>query len=167
MFGKKNPHPEILVYVKTEPIDQVFKKRVTPSSDGLKNMVIMTLPTKDKAGWEFDVTGAIRTGPQGLYCEVFQGAQKAIYIDTKNHNFQENKLTNDEAQGLLNLKIFKAHYGNMLKDLLDAIKPILIIMAILIVISIAVGAYAAYEVSKIPQIAITVTPAPSPPVVVG
>lgn len=167
MFGKKNTNTEILVFVKQEPLDLVFKKKITPSSDGRKAWVEMEPQTKEKAGWRFDVTGCIRPSRQGLYCEVFRGATKAIKIDPSNENFAASKLTNDEAQGLLNMRIFKAHYGQMLKDLLDAIKPILIVLAVVVAVSVALGAVNLYLITKIPAVAVQVQPTSTPPIVIG
>lgn len=168
MLNKKNSSPEIEVHVKAEPLDYIVKRRVTPGTDGRKSEVVMEPETKESPGWKFDVTGAIRPTRKGLYCEVFQGAKQAIKIDPVNNNFKPNQLTADEAQGLLNMRIFKAHYGQLLKDLLDAIKPILIILAVLVVIAIALSAYNAYAASKVPeQIVNALKPTPTPPQVVG
>lgn len=154
MFGKKakNPNPAILVYIKQEPIDTVVKKHITPSSDGLKNYVVMEPELENKGGWKVDVTGCIRPSSVGLYCEVIRGAGHAIKFDLENKNFTPNHLTADEAHAIIKMKIFKAHYGSMLKDLLNAIKPFLIILAIVVVASVAISGYNAYILSKIPAI---------------
>jgi hypothetical protein len=149
---KKKTNPEIWVYVKQEPIDIVIKCEVKTSSDGLKALVEIEPETELKAGWSVDVTGCIRTNTRGLYCEVIRGATKAIKFDLQNQNFSPNMLTLDEAQRVINMKIFKAHYGSMLKDLLSALKPYLIVMAIVVTASVAISAYNAYELSKIPAI---------------
>lgn len=151
---KKDPNknPFILVYVKQEPVDAVYKRRVIPSSDGLKATVEMELPTETRAGWNLDVTGCLRVSEKGLYCEAIRGATRAIYFDLVNKNFKANSLTADESQRLVQMKIFKAHYGSMLKDLLNAIKPYLIILAVVVVISVALSGYNAYQLSKIPAI---------------
>lgn len=149
---ESNPNPEIWVYIKQEPIDAVFRRRVIPSSDGLKSIVEMEPETETRAGWKIDVTGCLRMSHKGLYCEVIRGAQKAIKFDLENKSFRPNALTSDEAQRLINMKIFKVHYGSMLKDLLNAIKPYLIILAVVVVISVALSGYAVYQISKIPAI---------------
>ena len=149
---KKNNSTEIWVYIKQEPIDIVLKREVKTSSDGLKALVEIEPETELKAGWSVDVTGCIRTNTRGLYVEVIRGATKAIKFDLQNSNFSPNMLTLDEAQRVINMKIFKAHYGSMLKDLLSALKPYLIVMAIVVAASVAISAYNAYELSKIPAI---------------
>jgi len=147
-----DPNPEIWVYVKQEPIDAVYRRRVIPSSDGLKAYVEVEPETENRAGWKLDVTGCLRMSHKGLYCEAIRGATRAIFYDLKNKNFTPNALTADEAQRVINMKIFKAHYGNMLKDLLAAIKPYLIILAIVVVLAVALSGYNAYQLSKIPAI---------------
>lgn len=157
----KNTDPEILVYIKQEPLDKVVKRHIETSSDGLKNWVTIEPETEKKAGWKVDVTGCIRPSENGLYCEVIRGSLKAIKIDTTNNTFTLSKLTNDEAQEVIKMKIFKAHYGSILKDLLAAIKPILIILAVAVAISCAISGYDAYMISKIPAIAMPMaTPTP-------
>jgi len=147
-----NPNPEIWVYVKQEPIDAVYRRRVIPSSDGLKAFVEIEPETENRAGWKLDVTGCLRMSFKGLYCEAIRGAKTAIKFDLKNQSFNPNMLTADEAQRLIQMKIFKAHYGSMLKDLLAAIKPYLIILAVVVVIAVAISGYNAYILSKIPAI---------------
>lgn len=173
MFGKdKNSNPEILVRIKQDPLDETVKRRVQKSSDGLKTYVVMEKPTKEKpAGWNLDVTGCIRPSKQGLTVDCFRGQTRAIKYDVAGNKEELLKFTNnmskDEIQAFANEKIFKAHYGKMLADLLAAIKPILIILAIVTVIGIAVSGYNAYMISKIPAIAVQVAPTPTPPVVIG
>jgi len=149
---KENPNPEILIYVKQEPIDAVYRRRVIPSSDGLKALVVIEPETDDKNGWKVDVTGCLRMSDKGLYCEAIRGATKAIKFDLTNASFKPNMLTMDEAKKLIDLKIFKAHYGSLLKDLLSALKPYLIVLAIAVVAAVAISGYNAYILSKIPAI---------------
>lgn len=149
---RKKSSPAIWVYVKQEPIDIVLQREVKTSSDGLKALVEIEAETELKAGWSVDVTGCIRTNTRGLYCEVIRGATKAIKFDLQNQNFTPNMLSLDEAQRVINMKIFKAHYGSILKDLLSALKPYLIVLAVVVVVSVAISAYNAYELSKIPAI---------------
>lgn len=155
---KKSSSTEIWVYIKQEPLDIVLKRPVKTTSDGLKALVEIEAETELKAGWTVDVTGCIRTNTRGLYVEVIRGATKAIKFDLQNQNFSPNMLTQDEAQRIINMKIFKAHYGSMLKDLLSALKPYLIILAIVCVAAVAISGYNAYILSKIPAI---IYPVPS------
>jgi hypothetical protein len=168
VFGKeKNSNPEILIYIKQEPIDTVLKRRVIPSSDGLKAEVIIEPETPTRAGWKLDVTDCIRPSKNGLYVEAIRGATKAIKFNLQNPDLTKiSKLTSDEQQAFINMKIFKAHYGQLLKDLLSALKPMLIILAVTIIISIVIGGYNAYQISKIPEAissaATIIKPTPTP-----
>lgn len=155
-FNLKKSNNQILVYIKQEPQDICVKRSVLPSSDGLKAWVIIEPATELKAGWKLDVTDCIRPSDKGLYVEAIRGAQKAIKIDLANKEYTLSKLTNDEAQQLINLKIFKAHYGNILKDLLNAIKPYLIGLAIVVIVSVVFSGYGVYLTSKIPAIYVPV-----------
>lgn len=168
MFGKdKNSDPEILVYIKQDPIDQVVKRRVEVSSDGLKAWVTVERETERKAGWKLDVTGCIRPSSNGLYVEAIRGATKAIKIDVENKEYTLSKMTNDEMQEWINQKIFKAHYGKLLGDLLSALKPYLIVLVLVVVIAIAISGYNAWQISKIPLIAFNSTSTVNPGGVVG
>lgn len=158
-FNKKtqeDKNPDVLVFVKQEPVDVFYKRKIEVSSDGTKNWIVIDPQTEKKAGWKLDVTGCLRPSTNGLYCEAIRGASKAIKFDLENKEYTLSKLTNDEAQQIINLKIFKAHYGQLLKDLLQAIKPILIIFAIVVVISVCISGYNAYVLSKIPYIAVPI-----------
>lgn len=153
MFGKqKDSRPMISVFVKQEPIDAVYKRPVIVSSDGLKAYVEIESESEGRSGWKLDVTGCVRSSQNGLYVEAIRGATKAIFFDLENKNFTPHHLTADEAQKIINMKIFKAHYGNILKDLLSALKPYLILLAVVVIIAVGISAYNAYELSKIPAI---------------
>jgi len=141
----------IRVFIKQEPRDIVVKRIVEKSSDGLKNLIIIEKETETKAGWRVDVTGCVRSDENGLYVEVIRGAQKAIKIDIENKEYHFSKLTSDEMHQLINLKIFKAHYGKLLGDLLAAIKPYLFVAIIVGIIALAVSGYNAYAINQIPQ----------------
>jgi hypothetical protein len=164
---KKNVNPKILVYIKQEPIDTVVERRVEPSSDGLKSWVVIEPQTEEKAGWKIDVTGCIRPSKRGLYVEAIRGQTRAIKIDVANNLFKDEPLTIDQYQEFINQKVFKAHYGKLLGDLLSAIKPYLIIVAILVLIAVALTGYNTYSISKIPAYVVTVTPTPTLPGVIG
>jgi hypothetical protein len=163
MFGKKkNKNPKILVYVKQEPVDAIYKRYIEHSSDGTKNFVTIEPETEKKAGWKIDVTGCIRNSTNGLYCEAIRGAQKAIKIDLEHKEYNFSHLTNDQMQEWINLKIFKAHYGQLLKDLLGALKPYLLILAVAVIIGIALSGYNVYTISKLPENIHLVYPTPTP-----
>jgi len=168
MFGhNKNTNPKIIVFIKQEPIDIAVKCPIELSSDGTKAWVTIEEETEKKAGWKLDVTGCIRPSKAGLYVEAIRGATKAIKIDVENKEYTFSKLTNDQMQDFVNQKIFKAHYGKLLGDLIAAIKPYLIVLAVVVIISIAVGGYNAWTLSKIPSIGIPIQPTSTPPVVIG
>jgi hypothetical protein len=163
LFGKKNnKNPSILVYVKQEPLDTVYRRTIAQSSDGTKNFVIIDPETPNKAGWKIDVTGCIRNSTNGLYCEAIRGAPKAIKIDLENKEYTLSKLTNDQMQEFINFKIFKAHYGQLLKDLLGALKPYIIILAVAVIIGVALSAYNVYTISKLPENIHLIAPTPIP-----
>lgn len=168
MFGRnKNANPEILVFIKQEPVDILVKRRIEVSSDGTKNYIIIEKETDKKAGWKIDVTGCIRPSRQGLYCEVVRGSQKAIKIDMENKNYNLSKMTNDEMQEFVNQKIFKAHYGKLIGDIVSALKPYLLVLAIAVIIGCALSGYNTYTLSKIPAIAVQIQPTATPPIVIG
>ena len=159
LFGRirtTKPNKPILVYILQEPIDTVIERTVITSSDGLKAEVIVEKETDTDPGWKFDVTGCLRLGKHGLYCQVIRGAQKAIKYDLENNTLTLSKLTNNELQKIINMKIFKAHYGQLLKDLLSALKPILIGLAIACIASAVCSGVGIYMLSKIPAIAIPI-----------
>jgi hypothetical protein len=160
--GSKNKNPPILVYVKQEPIDTVYTRTIEQSSDGTRNFVVIDPETPTKAGWRIDVTGCIRNSTEGLYCEAIRGATKAIQIDIEHREYNLSKLTNDQMQEFINFKIFKAHYGQLLKDLLGALKPYLLIMAVAVIISCILGGYNAYTISKLPENIHLINPTPTP-----
>jgi len=141
----------IRIFIKQEPYDIVIKRTVEKSSDGLKNLVIIEKQTDNKAGWTVDVTGCVRSDENGRYVEVIRGALKAIKIDTENKEYNFSKLTSDEMHQIINLKIFKAHYGKLLGDLLSAIKPYLFVAIILTVIAVVITGYNAYQINQVPQ----------------
>jgi len=141
----------IRVFIKQEPYDIVIKRIVEKSSDGLKNLVTIEKETDNKSGWTVDVTGCVRSDLNGRYVEVIRGAQKAIKINTENLEYNFSKLTSDEMHQLINLKIFKAHYGKLLGDLLSAIKPYLLIAVVVGIIAIVVSGYNAYQINQLPQ----------------
>jgi len=166
MFGRKN-ESEILVFIKQDPIDIVVKRPIELSSDGTKAWVTIERETEKKAGWKLDVTGCVRPSRAGLYVEAMRGATKAIKIDVENREYTLSKMTNDQMQEWINQKIFRAHYGKLLGDLIAAIKPYLIVLAVVVIISIAVGGYNAWALSKIPSIGIPIQSTSTPPVVIG
>jgi hypothetical protein len=135
---------QITVYIKQEPIDTTVKRHVDVSSDGTKALVVIEKPTAKKAGWSVDVTGCIRTSTKGMYVEVIRGQTKAIKIDVTNPDYTYSKMTNDEMQQFIDLKIFKAHYGKLMGDLIAALKPWLIIVIVVAVIGCALAGYDAY-----------------------
>ncbi len=173
MFSRnKNANPQILVRIRQDPVDTVVKRRIKKSSDGLKTYVEMEKQTKDKAGWTLDVTGCIRPTQKGLAVDCFYGANHAIRYDVRGNKDEVLKVSNDmskdEIQHFANMQIFKAHYSKVLSDLISALKPYLIVLTITVVISIAIGGYNAYAISKIPSIGVPLPPSPTPPpVVVG
>lgn len=149
MFGRKKDK-EVLVYIKQEPRDIVVKRPVEVSSDGTKAYITILTDTENRAGWKFDATGCLRVNAKGrLYCEVIRGAQKAIKFDLENKEYNLSKLTNDEMQQFINMKIFKSHYGKLLADLLNALKPYLIVVAGLVAVTIALSAFNAYQSNEI------------------
>lgn len=152
LFGKKKK-PQILFRIIEEPYDTAKKLPIVKSSDGLKNEVIIEPEANGKAGWKCDVTGCLRPNSLGeLTATAFRGSPKAIKFDTVNKEATFSKLTSDDQKRFIEMKIFKEHYGNILKDLLAAIKPYLIILAIVVCVAVAISAYDAYALSKIPAI---------------
>lgn len=165
MFGRKpkNKPVQISIHVKEEPIDQIYIRTLQISSDGTKYTVEMEKPiVNGKVGWTLDVTGCIRNSTTGYYAECFRGAPKAIYIDTSNKEYTFSKLTNDQMAEVIRLKIFKVHYGDIIKDILAAIKPWLMVMIIVGVIALAIGGYNAYVISKLPENIHLVMPTATP-----
>lgn len=153
MLRRNKPtNKNILVYIKQDPVDEVVKRPIIQSSDGTSTYVVIEPETEKKAGWKVDITGCVRVSKNGLYVEAIRGATKAIKIDVENKSYTLSKLTNDEQQAFINLKIFKAHYGKLLGDLLSALKPYLIVLAVLVVIAIAVSGYNTYTISKLPTV---------------
>jgi hypothetical protein len=158
-FFRKKKGAQILLRIIEEPYDTSKRLSIIKSSDGLKNEVIVEPTTENKAGWRVDVTGCIRPNSNGeLTATAFRGSPKAIKFDTTNSQATLSRLTSDEQQAFINLKIFKAHYGNILKDLLAAIKPYLIVLAIVVCVAVAISGYNAYILSKIPAIMMPVAP---------
>lgn len=170
MFGDKK-NSQILVYIKQEPIDTIVKKTLKHSTDGTRTFVTMTPPKEGEksaeGGWELDVTGCIRNSIKGPYVEAVYGAPKAIKIDIANKEYTISKWSNDDAKKFFAMNIFKAHFGKVLGDLLAAIKPYLLVAIVIGVVAIAISGYNAYTISKIPHIAVMVTPSPTPPPVIG
>ena len=169
MFGKSKT-PTVTVQVKQDPIDYTVKRKVQFSSDGKKTFVTMEKPTKQNpAGWELNIGGKIRQNEKGFYVEAIRGQKEALQLDIPQSKFIGHEWTTDEITNFANMNIFKARYGKLLGDLIAAIKPYLIVLAVVTIIAIAVSGYNAYVLSKIPQqvyeIIPKITPAPTPPLV--
>lgn len=146
----RDKRKNILVFVKQEPFDVTLKRKIDLSSDGTKAWVVVEPETEKKAGWKFDATGCIRLNGQGKpYVEAIRGATKAIKIDLENKEYTLSKLTNDEAQAFINMKIFKSHYGKLLGDLVAALKPWLLVTIIVVIVAVALSAYNAYQIGEV------------------
>ena len=160
---------QITVHIIQEPIDKDVKRVIDVSSDGTKAAVVIEKQTKDKVGWTIDVTGCVRMSKKGMYCEVIRGQNHALkyVLDEKSAGFKTYPMTNDEMQQFIDLKIFKAHYGKLLGDLISALKPWLIIVIVAAVIGCIISGYNSYAISKLPtSLAPIVTATPvGPPLI--
>lgn len=168
MFKNKNPKKVFInVHVKDNPRDYVKKCLVERSSDGKNAYAIIEPATENKAGWKVDITDRVRMCETGSYVEAIRGSNRAVEIRVENQLYKNEPMSNDEYQQLINLKIFKAHYGKLLGDLIAAIKPWLLIVIVVGVIAIAVSGYNAYTLSKMPEqihaLIPVVTPVPTMP----
>jgi hypothetical protein len=168
MFGS-NKNPTVRVYIKQDPKDTIVKRKLQYSSDGQKAFVIIDPPMKSRAGWTLDVTGCVRNSVRGFYVEAIRGQQRALRLNIPENRFEDHAWTTDEIKQFAEMNVFKARYGKLLGDLINAIKPYLLILAVLVAISLAIGGYNAYTASQLPQkvydLIPKVTPFPTPPLI--
>lgn len=163
MHLRKTKNPKIRVEVKDNPRDYVKYLPIEKSSDGKTAYAIIEPFTENKAGWKIDITDRVRINESGEpYVVAVRGSNRAVLIQVENSLFKNEPMTSDEYQQVINLKIFKAHYGKLLGDLLTAIKPWLLVAIIVGVIAIAVSGYNAYTLSKIPEQIYNVIPHATP-----
>lgn len=151
MFGHKTQ--TINVHVKSDLKDYVVTNKPL-ILDGTRFFVRMRESTEKTAEWKVEATGCIRTNRFGPYIEVFEGEPKAIKFDMATRNVTFPTLTENEKQEILNLKIFKAHYGKLLGDLLQAIKPYIFVMigiGIGAIVCAGLSAYFAYQANNMVQ----------------
>lgn len=167
MFGKKNQskkssNPQIRVEVKDNPIDYTVMRTVEKSSDGKAAYVIIEPETETKAGWKVDITDRVRNSALGPYAVAIRGSNRAVDIKVENPLFKVEPMTNDEYNNFIKMKIFKAHYGQLLGDLLKALKPYMIVLVVVVILAVALSGYNAYTISKLPEQIHLVVPTPTP-----
>jgi hypothetical protein len=152
MFNKK-PTPgsfKVKINVIAEPFDYTIERTAEPSSDGKQINVIVTPETPNKAAWKLDIKDAVRKNQLGYYATAIQGQPRALTvpINQAEESYKLHPMTKDELQSFINQKIFKIHYGDILKDLLAAIKPFLFIgmgLSGLAAIGAIYGAYLVHQ----------------------
>jgi hypothetical protein len=162
MFGKKSKNQKLLIHVKDNPTDYTVTRPIEKSSDGKSAYVIIEPETENKSGWKVDITDRVRLLNGVPYVEVVRGSTRAVEIKIENSMIKNEPMTSDEYQQLINLKIFKAHYGKLLGDLLSALKPYLIVLVVVVIIAVALSGYNAYAISKLPENIHLVYPTPTP-----